>query len=99
MRTITSKPEKPLKLWNGRLIHRGKEIQFYAAAHSLADLTRMFTEYFGFEDRGLPGQIKKYWNSGCWGVAMMGVTPTRGIWATSSYEDATPVQVFPLSRQ
>ena len=81
---------RQLKHWNGRswcchkhddpswagILSDGASI--YAAAYSRADLRRLIAEYSGRD----PGEteIRDYWNAGCWGNSMEGVTPERGLW-------------------
>jgi hypothetical protein len=75
---------KQLKLWNGRVYgvlpqSDWKGTHLYVAAYSAADARRLCLE-LGYADPGA-NEVKKYW-SPCWGNAMEGITPERGIWVS-----------------
>lgn len=67
------KPGEPL--WQGVRPNSSKHA--YVAARSRADARRVIAEYCGRD----PGdhELKTYW-SPCWGNAMDGITPERGLW-------------------
>lgn len=78
---------KKLKLWNGRWYpYNGQTV--YVAAYSREDALSLVstipsgvrTTYF---------EIEKFWNGGtpdcCWGKAMDGITPERGVWFAEDY--------------
>ena len=79
---------KTLKLYNGGdWRHRGGHL--YIAAYSLADAVRLSNEAYrkfkGYEDHPdinytSNDYARKYWNKGCWGIYMDGITPERGVW-------------------
>lgn len=55
------------------------DLHVYLAAHSAADAVRMIEEYNG----GWPkarNEIAQYFHKDCWGNAMEGITPERGMW-------------------
>lgn len=66
-----------LKIWNGRW---ERDQHVYVAAYSKADAARLVIACLGYEPRGLRGEIDNYWSPDCWGDAMDGVEPERGIW-------------------
>ena len=81
---------KQLKLWNGRWYpYRGQTV--YVAAYSRADAVRLINTVA--EGRRVSdSEIKTYWSGGtatcCWGDAMKGITPERGVWLVRKRGDA-----------
>lgn len=69
---------KTLKLFNGRLITYEHG---YIAAYSRADAVRIYEQYVG--GRGTLPEIRDYWHEGSWGNTMIGVTPRRGMFAST----------------
>lgn len=79
---------KLLKLYNGGdWLCRGGHL--YVAAHSVRDACILVNEAYcklqGYENRPdiqilKPGEMRTYWATGCWGNAMDGITPERGVW-------------------
>ena len=80
---------KTLKTWNGQ-DWQSKGGHLYVAAYSLADAVRLVNEAYrkisGCEDRldinNNPsiGFARTMWSPNCWGNAMNGITPERGVW-------------------
>lgn len=64
-----------LKFWNGRWF---KHQHLYIAAYSQADAVAVVTEVFP-KARFTLYEIQVYF-SNCWGNAMEGVEPERGVW-------------------
>ena len=90
---------KKLKLWNGRDWDcRGGHL--YVAAHSVRDAVDLANEAYrrkkGLTDRPditavTAHEVKIYWHKDCWGNAMEGITPERGVWRTEqSYGKEKP---------
>jgi len=81
---------KQLKIWNGGdWDRRGGHL--YVAAHSVKDVCDLVNEAYrnlkGYKDSPdikpfNPSYISKYWSPNCWGNAMDGITPERGVWWT-----------------
>ena len=79
---------KKLKLFNGGdWDHRGGHL--YVAAHSWQDVSDLISEAYckvqGREKcldiRLMPVHyLRVYWSKDCWGNAMDGITPERGVW-------------------
>jgi len=80
---------KKLKIWNGGFDGRGDH--FYIAAHSVQDAARLMAEAnnkihksniynFSFLVNRNARIIREYFSEGCWGNAMDGITPERGVW-------------------
>ena len=78
---------KKLILMNGRW-SRGEHA--YIAAYSIADAIRMCEEVVG--GGGWRGEINNYFAK-CWGNAMGGIAPERGIWIQATYHDK-PEKIF-----
>jgi hypothetical protein len=79
---------RKLKLWNGRWgggAHGSGHC--FVAAYSVEDAVQVVTEFLGYEPRGIRGEIKNYWNAGCWGTQMDGITPVRGLWLSKNGRD------------
>lgn len=98
---------KTLKLWNGRGFDC-RHTHLYVAAYSVADAVRVANEAFrklnGYEDRPdmsrvTAHEVRVYWSEGCWGNAMDGITPERGVWQTNNEfgrtaEERKPVRLI-----
>lgn len=79
---------RKLKIFNGRDWDcRGGHL--YIAAYSIQDAADLANEAYrklnGYTDRPditptSAGEIRTYWSKGCWGNAMDGITPERGVW-------------------
>ena len=84
---------RKLRLWNGRAyccrkpsdpfwkgVPHNEGGNAYVAAYSRADVRRVIEEYTGYK----PGdtEIREYWSPDCWGNAMDGITPERGLWVS-----------------
>jgi len=80
---------KPLKCWNGNWKGNGSHI--YVCAYSRADAGRLLVEY-GASSRGIDKYIKDYFAE-CWGHAMDGITPERGVWVVN-FHGAEPSRVI-----
>jgi hypothetical protein len=57
---------------------KGFDGRLYVAAYSKADAVRLLKEA-GYATMTI-GEFNTYWSKGCWGNAMEGVTPERGVW-------------------
>jgi hypothetical protein len=74
---------KKLKIWNGRGTDRHlngswiKYLHFYVCAYSVSDAVKLMNE---LGVRMTAYEIKTYFSDGCWGNAMDGITPERGLW-------------------
>jgi len=62
----------------------------YIAAYSVSDAVRLITEFCGCEGRGVKAEITNYFSPDCWGNAMEGITPERGLWIKFGHT-GTPV--------
>ena len=80
---------KPLKCWNGN--YNGSGSHVYICANSRADAGRLLVEY-GASSRGIDKYIKDYYSE-CWGNAMQGITPERGLWVVP-FRSAEPSRVI-----
>ena len=79
---------KKLKIWNGG-DWDSKGGHLYVAAYSQKDAADLASEAYrkvrGYTDRpdlkmiGI-SEIRTYWSPNCWGNAMDGITPERGVW-------------------
>lgn len=77
---------RPLKLWNGCIYpYRGET--GYVAAYSRADAVRVINEALGHKAVS-DHELKTYWHEGCWGDAMEGITPERGLRVKGREHDA-----------
>ena len=101
--TTSTKPQKPLKLFNGRGICCRKSqdplwknhpsnasVSAYIAAFSRADAARVIEEYCG--TRPSAGELKNYFTEGHWGNSMDGIEPERGLWL--KFRNTNPVRVL-----
>jgi hypothetical protein len=93
------KPNKKLKLFNGGDNYFKSSFNdlghLYVAAYSQQDAVNLINQTYRklkkLEDRldvnpcGL-SEIRNYYSKNCWGNAMDGVTPERGIWRVSERE-------------
>ena len=79
---------KTLKIWNGSSL-AWSEGHMYVAAYSLADAVRMvnaaYRKVMGYEEHPEINPVgmsyaRKMWSPNCWGNAMEGITPERGVW-------------------
>lgn len=82
---------RKLRIWNGRNFPRG---HMYIAAYSVEDAVRLMTELHGFEPRGIRSEIRNYWSPDCWGIAMTGITPERGVWVTDNHNGKNPKRLI-----
>lgn len=95
---------KVLKFWNGAgsvcrkssdpLWHHlrfNQSPHAYVAAYSRADARRVIEEYCG----RLPSdnELREYWSE-CWGNAMNGIVPERGLWLQFKHSQAQVVRVL-----
>ena len=78
---------KQLKIWNGGdWEHSGGHV--WVAAYSRAEVSRLVSEaYSKIHNRSnqdfnyvTVNEIKDYYTEGCWGDAMNGIEPERGVW-------------------
>ena len=78
---------KKLKIWNGRT--NNCKGHLYVAAFSQKDACDLVNEAYrkekGYVDRSdiAPyslNEVRNYWHPNCWGTAMDGITPERGVW-------------------
>lgn len=79
---------KKLRLWNGRPygvlpVNQCRDAHIFVAAYSVADARRVCVEA-GMYDPGAH-EVSNYWSADCWGSAMEGVTPERGLWVVRRY--------------
>jgi len=90
---------KRLKLWNGRGWDNGTDL--YVCAYSVKDAAELASEAYrkvrGHTDRPdikvvTEHEVRNYWNPGCWGNAMDGVEPERGVWLEKA--GGTPVRIL-----
>ncbi|MFA5312755.1 MAG: hypothetical protein WC375_05450 [Methanomassiliicoccales archaeon] len=101
---------KKLKIWNGRLYETDKSnIQYlnhedserrklsrwlhcYVCATSVKHVIELAKK------AGIHGittsEIKVYWNNGCWGKQMDGITPEVGIWVVHGIHDEKPTRLI-----
>ena len=80
---------RKLLLFNGRImLPKGIQGHGYIAAYSVADAARVLDEVVG--GRGSLTEIKVYWSHGCWGNAMDGITPERGLWVHDEKSNSKP---------
>jgi hypothetical protein len=95
-----NKPEaanKALKLWNGRGQHLWTADGWkhtghvYIAAYNQSDAVRMMKQagFLGFTAH----ELRVYFSDGCWGNAMNGITPERGIWVGDRELTGNPVRI------
>ena len=97
-----AKKERQLRFWNGGAAWMRKgsdpfwsDVYFnasphaYVAAYSRIDARRVIAEYTG----SMPSdtEIRDYWSE-CWGIAMDGIEPVRGMWLARWHNDK-PVKV------
>ena len=78
---------KLVKLFNGRVIGRGRlhdREHFYVGATSIADVVRLVKAAGDYVCN--PREVNIYWSKGCWGNAMDGISPERGVWWQESWE-------------
>lgn len=68
---------KTLKLYNGRGDKQGEHL--YVGAYSRADAARMLDKLYNRGVNYWQREIKEYF-SDCWGNAMLGIEPRRGVW-------------------
>lgn len=96
---------KTLKIWNGRGycahnprdplwqgIRHNADQHAYIAAYSREDARRVIEEYCGRKPSLT--EIRDYFNEGCWGSSMDGVTPERGLWIFIAGKTEKPVRVL-----
>lgn len=94
--------KKPLKIWNGR--GHGRDYDrghFYVCATSRLHAARLIATASGYDgqtDSRAIGQmdreLRDYYSEGCWGIAMEGITPDVGVWATkTSQHGEKPVRI------
>lgn len=84
----TNQSMRKLKIFNGGdWDHQGGHL--FVAAHSLQDASNLISEAYrkirGLQDRTdiriMPVNfLRVYWAKDCWGNAMDGITPERGVW-------------------
>lgn len=79
------KPPK-LKIWNGRGDHRHMPGHFYACATTKKEVVELITQA-GYYPRMTVKELNTYWADGCWGVAMEGITPEKGVWFVPKKEE------------
>jgi hypothetical protein len=79
------KEDKPLLLMNGRWGGRNQQ-HVYVAAYSKADADRLLQQASGIP-HSFMNEINVYFSKGCWGNAMDGITPERGVWVTDNWGD------------
>jgi hypothetical protein len=93
---------KNLMLLNGRGWHitvNGKDRKcehFYVCAHSVSDAVRLLKQVQPYySDSQLRREIDIYWSKNCWGNAMNGITPERGLWVLwSRAREAKPERII-----
>ncbi len=94
---------KTLKIWNGRgyccikpsdPLFSGMRpngyVHAYVAAYSRADARRVIEEYTGIDPKET--ELRDYFSEGCWGNAMVNITPERGLWIIVGH-NSDPVRV------
>lgn len=99
MRTTMAERKRKLRLYNGRCdwmvvledkrwkkADRG-HMHAYVAAYSVADACAVIEEYTGAHTG--KGEINNFWNKGCWGNRMEGITPERGLWIQFNLDDGS----------
>jgi hypothetical protein len=71
--------KRTLKIWNGRWLDgERRDAHVYVAAYSRPDIRALFVE-LGLHPPSI-SEIAVYWSPRCWGTAMDGITPERGVW-------------------
>lgn len=74
---------RPLKLinghWNFGTPHR-EDVHAYVAGYSFEDCARAIEEVLGYRPNWLRGVLRSHWSKNCWGTAMEGIAPARGVW-------------------
>jgi hypothetical protein len=85
---------KKLKIWNGRGQSRGDKLEghLYVCATSRADVVNLLKQV-GYDRMNLH-ELDVYWSSGCWGNAMAGIAPERGVWITRKDDYAKPERLI-----
>jgi hypothetical protein len=69
------------------------QAHLYVAARSRADAARMLSAIFGPPVSVMESEMKRYWSSGCWGTAMDGITPERGVWLVMTHR-SRPIRLW-----
>jgi hypothetical protein len=83
---------KKLYVANGRWKDRQ---HIYVAGYSKTDCINILEELAGYS---MTTEMNKYFNKGCWGKTMEGITPERGAWVTTS-NDRNPKRVYPVGAE
>jgi len=100
---------KKLKIWNGRgWGHRqyGKDNRIipdpigikycdhaYVCAYSRAHAVRLINQAVGY-DVVSDNELKTYWNEGCWGDRMDGITQEVGVWTAQEVWGDKPKRIL-----
>lgn len=83
---------KTLKIWNGRGHVSGQHL--YVAAPTKKDACYMLTMLYRGSESYWAKELSVYWDEGCWGTAMEGIAPERGVWMNKD-SDKKPVRLYP----
>ena len=70
---------RQIKLFNGGDWNR-RGGHLYIGAWSRADAARLYCVAVGHDVRGIYNHMTTHWSLDCWGQAMSGVAPERGVW-------------------
>lgn len=86
--------QKKLYIANGRWKDRQ---HIYVCGYSRADCIRILNELSG-SSRGMTNEFNVYFNKGCWGNTMEGITPERGAWVTDK-NYGSPKRIYPVGAE
>jgi hypothetical protein len=85
---------RALKIWNGRGDHRQLDGHLYVCASTKKEVAELVTQA-GYYPKMTMRELSTYWTKGCWGLAMEGITPEKGVWFVSKEDENAIPRVKP----
>ena len=94
---MKKKNPREIKIWNGGGV--GRQEYLFIGAYSKSDACRMLTELYPYMNiNQWRYKMDVYFSDGCWGNAMNGIIPERGIWLVQNeytVEQTKPERIYP----